>query len=438
MNNKTQSNILLQVDYVHPFSKNGKWEVGYRGALRTIQNDFEVQEKIEGASDFNILESLSDNFIYDENIQAIYANIGDKKDKFSYQFGMRYEHASISTTSIKLDSTNTQTYKNPFFPSVFLSYDLSDKNAVQLSYSRRVRRPNFRELNPNLSFTDARNRTGGNPNLTPSFTHLTELSYIKYFEKGTFTGSAYYRLNTESIVRLSSIEIIDGDTITLKQPFNLGNSSNYGLDLTFNAEPTKWFRLNGNFNFFKSILPRLPAPPPPNGGNNGNQGGPGGSGGGNQGGSGGSGGGKPGGPGGNNNPRPGSPNPPRQEIYSWFVKVNTIFTIDKSTNVQLRFNYRAPQETIQGSREAIYFVDFAASRDILDGKGTLTFNFRDIFNTREWNNEIRIKDQLYSYNHYQWRSGSFGLAFTYHINQSKKQKKPLLKEGKNDLDGNQF
>lgn len=378
INDEGEQSYQLQLDYVHPFKKNGKFEVGYRGSLRTVENDFSVTEDTSGNGDFYLIESVSDNFIYDENIQAVYTSIGDKIDKFSYQVGLRYEYANIQTTSVKLDSVNTRTYNSPFFPSVFLSYDLPNKNAVQLSYSRRVRRPRFRELNPFFSFTDARNRYGGNPNLNPEFTHALELSHIKYFDKGTITSAVYYRNTNQTVQRLRRVEMQDGDTVTIMQPINLDRSYDYGLELTFNAEPTKWLRLNGSFNFFRSILPETASPFDPN-------------------------------------------MILSNDALGWFTNLVARFEIDKTTNAQLRFNYRGPRRTIQGNSQAVYYFDLAASKDVLKGKGTFTLSLNDMFNTRRWRYQTFIEDELLLDGNFQWRAGSINASFNYRLNQKKRR-----------------
>ena len=378
INAESEKSYQLQLDYVHPFKKNGKFELGYRGSIRTVENDFEVTEDTLGNGEFYRIESVSDNFIYDENIQAVYTSIGDKFEKFSYQIGMRYEYADIQTRSVKLDSVNARTYNSPFFPSVFLSYDLPNKNAVQLSYSRRVRRPRFRELNPFFSFTDARNRYGGNPNLNPQFTHSLELSHIKYFDKGTITSAVYYRNTNQTVQRLRRVEIQDSDTITIMQPINLDRSYDYGLEVTFNAEPTKWLRLNGSFNFFRSILPETQSPFDPT-------------------------------------------YVLSNDAIGWFTNLTARFEIDKTTNAQLRFNYRGPRQSIQGNSKAVYYFDLGASKDVLKGKGTITLSINDLFNTRRWRYQTIIEDELLLDGDFQWRSGSVSASFNYRLNQKKRR-----------------
>lgn len=392
LNSESENNYQLQMDYVHPFKEHGKFEIGYRGILRTIENEFEVQEDTSGLGDFYTLEAVSDKFIYKENIQAAYMSIGNKINKFSYQVGLRYEYAEITTQSIKLDSINARTYASPFFPSVFLSYDLPKKNAMQLSYSRRVRRPGFRELNPFYSFTDARNRYGGNPNLNPEFTHSLELSHIKYFEKVTITSSIYYRLTNDNVERLRRIEIQDGDTLTIMQPVNLDRSYSYGLELTFNAEPTEKLRFNGSFNFFRAIIPETVSPFDPT-------------------------------------------VTLSNDAYNWTTNVTARYEFNKTTNGQLRFNYTGPSINVQGSRKAVYFFDLGFSKEILKGNGTFTLSMNDIFNTRKYRYENYIEDELYMDGTFQRRAGTISATVNYRINQKKQRGGGRQGGGGVDMDG---
>ncbi len=378
INDERETSYQFQTDYVHPFKKNGKFELGYRGSLRSVNNAFEVTEDSDGSGNFVVLESVSDNFIYNENIQAAYTSIGDKIGKFSYQVGLRYEYAYITTESVKLDSVNARTYASPFFPSVFLSYDLPRKNSVQLSYSRRVRRPRFRELNPFFSFTDNRNRYGGNPNLNPEFTHAVELSHIKYFEKGTITSSAYYRITDQTVQRLRRVEIVGMDTLTIMQPLNLDKSYAYGLELTFNADPLKWLRLNGSFNFYRSIIPETASPFDPT-------------------------------------------YILSNDAYNWQSNLTARFSFDKNTNLQVKFNYRAPRVSLQGESKAIYYLDLGFSKEIFNNKGTLTISANDIFNTRRYRYQTSIEDQLLSDGMFQRRSGSIRVSLNYRLNQKKRR-----------------
>ena len=252
-NAESEKQYLLQIDYVNPIGKDGKFELGLRSSIRDIRNDYEVNEFDDNVwqplLDFRD-NPLSNNFKYDEDIHALYAIFGDKKGKFSYQFGLRGEYSQVVTELVETNELNDRNYFN-LFPSAFLNYEFSEQDAIQLSYSRRIQRPRFWYLNPFFTFSDARNQRTGNPNLDPELTHSIEMGHIKYFDKGTITSSAYYRYSEGTIAR--GIRTVLNDQQTLSRPENLKDEHAYGLEFTISYNPYKWWRVNSDLNFFRAI-----------------------------------------------------------------------------------------------------------------------------------------------------------------------------------------
>jgi len=92
----------------------------------------------------------------------------------------------------------------------------------------------------------------------------------------------------------------------------------------------------------------------------------------------------------------------------------------KDVDFQASFNYRAPQESTQGRRKSMYFLDLSAGKDILKRKGSLVASVRDVFNSRK-RRSITDTDFLYSESEFQWRARQFLLTFSYRINQKKQR-----------------
>ena len=372
-NAESEKQYLFQIDYVNPISKEGKFELGLRSSIRDIRNDYEVNEFDDNISqpllDFRG-NPLSNNFKYDEDIHAAYAIYGDKKGKFSYQFGLRGEYSQVVTELIETNELNDRNYFN-LFPSAFFNYEFSEKNAIQLSYSRRIQRPRFWYLNPFFTFSDARNQRTGNPNLDPELTHSTELGFINYFDKGTITSSAYYRYSEGTISR--SVRTVLDDQTTLSRPENLKDEHAYGLEFTVSYTPYKWWRINSDLNFFRAITD----------GSNISE-------------------------------------DLKADTYTMRGRATSRMTFWKEVDMQLRFSYRAPRATPQGRSKAISSIDLAANTDVLKGKGTLTLSVRDIFNTRKYRSETFL-DDFYSDSEFQWRTRTATLTFNYRLNQKKKR-----------------
>lgn len=370
LNDEYEKQYLMQLDYVHPFGKDGKFELGMRNSFRDMINDYGVTE--QQAGQWVQLDSLTNYFIYNENIMAAYGIFANKIRKFSYQLGVRAEYTDIKTELRETGEKNPRSYAN-LFPSAHFTYQLPKDNALQLSYSRRVRRPRYNELSPFVTFSDSRNYWSGNPDLNPEFTDVYEFGHIKYFEKGSLTSSAYYRYTTGKFERIRSV---DENGYSRTRPENLIDENSFGLEFTGQYNVTKWWKLDLNFNFFRSLID----------GSNINT-------------------------------------DYQSDTYGWFVRQTSRFTLPKDIDIQLRGNYEAPQQTPQGRREAMYYLDAGINKDVMKGNGTITLSVSDVFNTRGWRS-ITEGDNFYSRGFHQWRRRQINLTFNYRLHQAKQMGKP--------------
>jgi len=112
----------------------------------------------------------------------------------------------------------------------------------------------------------------------------------------------------------------------------------------------------------------------------------------------------------------------------WFTRGTARFTVFKTTDLQLRYNYRAPRQTTQGEAKSLYTFDIAANRDILKGKGTLTLSVRDVLNSRK-RRYTSEGINFYTTGEFQWRSRITTLTFTYRLNQDKKRSRGRQRGG---------
>lgn len=372
LNDETEKQFLVQADYVQPFSKNGKLEAGLRSSTRDMTNDFSVtQQAADGA--WTPLPGLVNDFLYQERINALYGMVGNKVRKFSYQAGLRAEKTDVITTLRRTNDVNPRHYAN-LFPSIHATYDLPHQHALQLSYSRRIRRPQYNDLSPFMTFSDNRNFWSGNPNLNPEFTNAFELGHIKYVSKGSISSSIYYRHTDDKIL---SIRRVNEQGFSTTRPENLASENSYGAEFAGSYSPYGWWKLDGSFNFFRAIT---------NGGNlDVNY---------------------------------------QSDTYSWFTRLISRFNLPKSTDIQLRGNYEAPQQTPQGRRKSLATLDLSVSKDMLNNNATLTLNVLDVFNSRRFRS-ITEGPNFYAESNSQGRLRQTNLTFSYRLRQAKKK----VKEG---------
>lgn len=364
-NNENESSWLFQTDYIHPMGKEGKFETGAKVSLRTLHSDYLLEDSIGG--DWMVNPLFNNYLIYTENIYAGYIMAGNKTKKFSYQGGLRAEYSDITTELVETNELNHRKYLR-LFPSFHFSYELKNNNFLQLSYSRRIGRPRHWWLTPFYTFRDSRNFESGNPNINPEFSGSYELGHLKYWKKGSVLTSFYYRRTVDVMDR---ILLTDSVGITWRIPVNLGNSNSFGMEFSGSYEIKKWWSLNGSFNFYRVISEGEYAG-----------------------------------------------QTYFNDAYAWTSKFTSKFNVSRKFSTQVSYSYESPSSTYQGSAKAQYYFDGSASIDLFKGNGTLSFNARDIFNTRK-RRSIVESDYFYSESYFQWRSRQFTLSFVYRINQKK-------------------
>jgi hypothetical protein len=116
------------------------------------------------------------------------------------------------------------------------------------------------------------------------------------------------------------------------------------------------------------------------------------------------------------------------EAFTARGRFTSKWTIWKKLDVQTAFMYRAPRNTAQGKTLSMYSWDIGLTMDVFKGNGTVTFNVKDILNSRKRRWEVDTPT-LVSTNDFQWRARQFTLSFTYRINQKKKRGKGGRRDG---------
>lgn len=369
-NEEGEERIMLQADYIQPILNSGKVEAGYRSTFRNIKNIYSVDERMDPDEAFTRLDTFSTDFAYNENVHAFYGIVSDELDKISWQLGLRSETTDINTEFQERGEDRSWNYTN-LFPSAFFTYELQSENQLQLSYSRRINRPRFRELNPFSSFTDNRNFWLGNPQLQPEFTDSYELGFLQNMNASSIYYGVYYRHTDQLIRRVSMEPNEDGQRVQV--PYNIGVSDAIGIEVNASQELTDWYRVNGNFNFYRNEISGMV----------------------------------------------GDTLNLAATAVTFTTRVSNNFKIKDLFNAQVNFFYRAPRNETQGRTLAVYVLDLGLSKDIWNKNGTLSLSVRDIFNSRKWRSITELPT-FYERSEWQWRKGpTFMLTLNYRLNQKK-------------------
>ena len=376
-----QSQILLQSDYVLPIGENSQFEAGYRGNFDTTTTDFTVAQLNNDTGFFQTNLDLTNVLNFKQYVNAFYAQYGSKFNKFSFLLGLRVENTRITIDQPTSGDFNKKDFTG-LFPTINLNYEFSDKESLTLGYARRLRRPRGFFLNPFPSRNSVTNFFQGNPDLNPSYSGQIDLGYLKRFGKFTFNSSAYYSHATDGF---NFISFDTGDTanvngeelpIIKRTPINLATEDRYGFEFTLTYNPSRKWRINGNFNFFQNEIKGTT----PNGLSLDNT----------------------------NN--------------SWFARINNKYTLPGNIDWQTNLNYNSPSADAQNTRKGIFSTTMAFSKDLFNENASIAFNVNDLFNSRK-RIQTTTTPTFNAESEFQWRERSFNLAFTYRFNQKKKVEK---------------
>ena len=342
---------------------------------------------------FELSTDLTNLLNFKEYLNAVYTQYGSKINNFSFLLGLRLENTQLTIDQPTSGDYNKRNFTG-LFPTVNLNYEFSDRENLTLGYARRLRRPRGFFLNPFPSRSSVTNYFQGNPGLNPSYSGQFDLGYSKRFGKFTFNSSLYYAHATDVFNFVSfdtgDTAIVNGESLPIIQrtPINLATEDRYGFEFTLTYNPSRNWRVNGNFNFFQNETKGTT----PNGLSLDNT----------------------------NN--------------SWFARINNKYTLPGEIDWQTNLNYRGPSEDAQNKSEGIFTTTMAFSKDLFGDRASIAFNVNDLFNSRK-RKQTTSTPTFDAYSEYQWRERSFNLAFTYRFNQKKKREERGSYGGDEDFEG---
>lgn len=158
----------VKADYVLPAGKSLKPEAGAKFSDVSTDNQLNARKQLNGQYVNDTL--LTNHFKYDERITAGYVNFHQSYPHLTVQVGLRAEYTSSTGTLMNAGQQPVRRNYFDLFPAVFVNHTLNDKNEIGVSYSRRIDRPGYDNLNPFIYYIDQYTYQVGNPFLKPQYT----------------------------------------------------------------------------------------------------------------------------------------------------------------------------------------------------------------------------------------------------------------------------
>lgn len=390
----------LKLEYENQVTKNFKIEAGYNG---NFSRENTPQESYMDNTSFDGTNASEDKlffnrFIYKQDLHAFYTTLSYKFGALSLMGGLRGEYWRVNTESYTWEqehdaSLREQPFKKDYFqlfPSVFMSWQMTETQQLQLNYTRRLRRPWGGQLN---SFRDTRDATTvsfGNPYLTPEFSNSFSLNYLKQWNDHSLLVSAYYRPTTDVIQRISYKNQEDG--LFYQTSMNVAKSVSTGLEMTLKNKLWRildlttsanayYYRLNG---FSYDIDGQTVT------GNS-------------------------------------------DHNFTWNARMTASLMLPYDISIQTTGRYTARQVITQGYRKANYSIDFGARKNFFNKLFTLSVNCRDLLDSRRF--ETFTSGPNFTRHQINRRGGRrVSMTLTWNFGNMKQKKRPNKSHnGENDM-----
>ncbi len=238
---------VLKADYNLNIGKKLKLEAGGKFTSLRFDNTVSVESR-EPQQDWMVISDLTSLFHLNENVEAAYTSFSAKiNEKTDLKAGLRYEYTNTNLGSAEQPNLVDRHYGS-WFPSVFLTHNLTKIQSLNLSYSRRITRPQIRQLAPWLIFIDPTTIEGGNTAIQPSFTNALKLDYG--FKSWRFGVS--YSIEDQPMRYVSIVDAANNRQVN--RPENLDNETVLSFNLFAPLHPTKWWDMQNNIFVNNTVL----------------------------------------------------------------------------------------------------------------------------------------------------------------------------------------
>lgn len=397
--NNDRKNTLINVDYTNPVSKKGKLELGleYRFNSTDNVNLTDQQRADTSTTPVSFVDLGNSSFTYDRDIYSGYVNYSHKFGKVTMQLGARLEQYNIEGNFNGLENGVPTTKKVTdeiftVYPSAFFTFNPTDKNQFQLSYSKRVDRPSIQQVNPIREWSTPLITSVGEPTLVPQFTNSVEFNYTRKVKGGSITLGSFYRNITDVINRVTTI---DPDNVNPRAQLltfrNFDDTDAYGLELSANYRIAKWWRANASMDFYSQKqfgTTNLTNP---------------------------------------------TANRIEVENEVFNARISNSFTVSKKLRLQLFAMYRGRVKDIQWNVDPMKMVNIGANYSVFKGKGNISFRVNDIFNTMRF--QFNSDNPFTQNGRFKWESRTTFLGFNYRFGGGKNKAKQRRRRDSNEKQG---
>jgi hypothetical protein len=227
----------------------GKGKLGFGGKYSYVftENSFEFFNDNANGVPIKQLDRSND-FEYTEKVAAGYINYQQQLSaKWSLQAGIRAEQTNslgllTRADGIVQDDNRVKRSYLDFFPSAAVSFNINNKHSLSLTYSKRIDRPTYQDLNPFENKLDELTFEKGNAFLRPQYTNNIELTHTFMGFINTSIGYSHVRdFATQATDTTKNATFVQQKNLDLQQIYSFSIGAPTPIKPWWNGYVNLWF-----------------------------------------------------------------------------------------------------------------------------------------------------------------------------------------------------
>lgn len=335
------TDFMLRADYTRPLGEKGKLDAGINIGRRAVDQDYHQEVLTHGA---DIPVDVTENrFSHEEQFNSAYVTLAQVLGPVNVQAGLRAELADTRLSLPVMDEHFDNDYRS-LFPSLNLTWTAGEGKTVRFSYAKRISRPYAWILNPYTPQTDPLNRSVGNPDIEPAYTHSFSLDMSRIGRLGTLRLAPYWRRTTNNWENIKRVDENGVSTVTWE---NSASSESMGASLTASLRPAGRISGSATVGLHRVLTDASNI----------------------------------------------STDLSRESVR-WSVGANSAVRVTGSLNAQLSANYMPGRDVPQGRMSAMFMSSVGLRQQLMDQRATLSLFVSDPFDLYEFRFETRDRSHV--------------------------------------------
>ncbi len=367
-----QKETNLTLNYTHPVNDDFMIEAGAKSTYDHIYSNSDVYLMDIASGNYNFNTDQSSLADYKRYVYAGYLSATFKIFKMlDVKAGIRDEYTVTDADFSNAGNISFNPY-NTFVPSIMFSHTFKNKQSLRLSYSHRIQRPDYGDLNPFINASDPKNLSSGNPNLAPEKNDKIELGYNQTLKNGiNISANVFCRGNRDDIQSYTNFypTFKIGDStytnVSLSTRQNIGREDNIGISIYASIPINDKINIRTNLNGFQRYI------------------------------------------------NTGLPSGGDVHGFNYRANINATYQITNTLVIEMFGNFNSPRLNAQGKMPSFTSYNFALRKQFFNKNASIAFTANNFLSNYVVQNTELTGQNFFTYSTRQLAYRSIGINLTY-------------------------